>query len=58
MDLKKMNLVELDVQEMKTVEGGGLWSWIKKHIFGWVDTVPDQNGMPSPAGGVGVGITF
>ncbi|WPC11397.1 hypothetical protein LEQ04_12705 [Riemerella anatipestifer] len=53
-----MNLVELNSQEMKAVEGGGIWSWIKEHIFGWVDTVPNKDGQASPAAGAGIKFTF
>ena len=43
MNLEKLNLVELDAQEVQETEGGTVPSWLKKLGWGYVASVVVDN---------------
>lgn len=53
MNLEKLNLVELNEQEMKSIEGGNflrrIWRWIKSHFVADIVETPEG---PGAVGGV------
>lgn len=49
--MKKLDNVKgvqtLNANELKQIEGGGFWSWIKKHLGIGTVTIPDSENQTS-----------